>query len=378
MLKAFDIFPKFTDRGAKIRTFSGGIISIGITVWIFFLISSEIKSFLKPHIKSSIQISSDSISGSQKVFISFDILINTSCPSIHLDLFEDDGRTQTDIIENITRIRMDQTGTPIETVMERFYKQKLYSENESRSAGCGSCYAAAERGVCCNTCHDVMEAFRKKGWSFYGADRWQQCKREGYLNFGHEKCQLKGSIKIKRGSGHFHFGLGSNLMAGKEHIHDLSNIKNYPSLNHTINTFLVGEKLPDFRSPLDQINVELIDDVSNSNQTKKLWVISYFLHLVPASYISTKKQINSYRYSAMYSQKIQNPSSEKGLPGIHFFYDFEPIRVVTTKFHTSMREFITHVGGIIGGAFSFAAIFDAFMYSAASTIEGKYNLNKYL
>ena len=31
---------------------------------------------------------------------------------------------------------------------------------------CGSCYGAAEDGVCCNTCEDVKNAYRKKGWSF--------------------------------------------------------------------------------------------------------------------------------------------------------------------------------------------------------------------
>jgi hypothetical protein len=32
--------------------------------------------------------------------------------------------------------------------------------------GCGSCYGAAEDGVCCDTCDDVRQAYRRNGWSF--------------------------------------------------------------------------------------------------------------------------------------------------------------------------------------------------------------------
>ena len=37
---------------------------------------------------------------------------------------------------------------------------------EETPGGCGSCYGAAEDGVCCDTCGDVMRAYRKKGWTF--------------------------------------------------------------------------------------------------------------------------------------------------------------------------------------------------------------------
>ena len=34
------------------------------------------------------------------------------------------------------------------------------------AGGCGSCYGAAEDGVCCDTCDDVRQAYRRNGWSF--------------------------------------------------------------------------------------------------------------------------------------------------------------------------------------------------------------------
>lgn len=32
--------------------------------------------------------------------------------------------------------------------------------------GCGSCYGAGEPGDCCNSCDDIRNAYRKKGWAF--------------------------------------------------------------------------------------------------------------------------------------------------------------------------------------------------------------------
>lgn len=40
---------------------------------------------------------------------------------------------------------------------------------------CGSCYGAEkEPGQCCNTCQEVQEAYRSKGWAFGGADAIEQ------------------------------------------------------------------------------------------------------------------------------------------------------------------------------------------------------------
>lgn len=46
---------------------------------------------------------------------------------------------------------------------------------------CGSCYGAeANPGDCCNTCEQVREAYRTKGWAFVNPDGIEQCVREGF------------------------------------------------------------------------------------------------------------------------------------------------------------------------------------------------------
>ena len=46
---------------------------------------------------------------------------------------------------------------------------------------CGSCYGAeAESGECCNSCEDVRNAYRLKGWVMPDYDGIEQCQREGF------------------------------------------------------------------------------------------------------------------------------------------------------------------------------------------------------
>ena len=78
----------------------------------------------------------------------------------------------------------------------------------------------------------------------------------------------------------------------------------------------------------------------------------------------------------MYGQKQIQSMTKKALPGIHFYYDFSPMMVVSKVARPSPRSLILHMAGIIGGAFSFAAIIDALMFGALSTLRGKRSIGK--
>jgi hypothetical protein len=78
----------------------------------------------------------------------------------------------------------------------------------------------------------------------------------------------------------------------------------------------------------------------------------------------------------MYSQKLIKPGSLRGLPGIHVYYDFTPMKLLSVARSGSLGRLGTHLAGLIGGAFSFAAIIDALMFGALSTLEGKRTIGK--
>ena len=47
---------------------------------------------------------------------------------------------------------------------------------------CLSCYGAEQKeGQCCNTCDEVREAYRRRGWALNSNTNVVQCKHDEYL-----------------------------------------------------------------------------------------------------------------------------------------------------------------------------------------------------
>lgn len=69
---------------------------------------------------------------------------------------------------------------------------------------CGSCYGAQQNEThCCNTCQDVIDAYREKRWS-PNTDSFEQCKQEGFIDKDLSKtaftegCQIYGHLEVNR------------------------------------------------------------------------------------------------------------------------------------------------------------------------------------
>lgn len=69
---------------------------------------------------------------------------------------------------------------------------------------CGSCYGAQKNDThCCNTCQDVIDAYREKRWN-PNMDQFEQCKKERKTEGEDEKhaleegCQIYGSMQVNR------------------------------------------------------------------------------------------------------------------------------------------------------------------------------------
>lgn len=55
---------------------------------------------------------------------------------------------------------------------------------------------------CCNSCDDVREAYRRRGWAFKNADTIEQCKREGFTQKMQEQknegCEVYGVLEVNK------------------------------------------------------------------------------------------------------------------------------------------------------------------------------------
>ncbi|MCD9646434.1 hypothetical protein HAX54_036256 [Datura stramonium] len=83
-----------------------------------------------------------------------------------------------DVSKMLSRTRKEGIGAPtIDRPLQRHGGRLEHNETY-----CGSCYGAeGSDDHCCNTCEDVREAYRKKGWALTNPDQIDQCKREGFL-----------------------------------------------------------------------------------------------------------------------------------------------------------------------------------------------------
>ncbi|EAY21037.1 hypothetical protein TVAG_172950 [Trichomonas vaginalis G3] len=369
MLSKFDVFPKFADKSVNIQTFTGGLISFLTTLWVCFLLVGKIHGLIYPEIKSSVVLDKEHVDGQRKTFINFDITIGSPCTMLHIDLFEHDGYQKTNIIENISLTRYAQSGEDINDLLEKRVPSKSKKQDFPPDY-CGNCYLSTDK-KCCNTCREVMDVFKAKGLTYYASFRWEQCIREGVLDFGNETCRIKGKLKVKKQSGNFHIALGANTNDNyKGHSHDLSSVDASHKLNHVIHSLTFGEPVDYYKPQLTDVEMQL-PELNGSNY----WMVTYYLHAAPER-ISTTDKIDSYRYSAFPSRRKVTNKTKKGFPGIVFYYDFAPMIVVYQPTHGSIRSIIVDICGIVGGAFSFAAIIDALAFGALSGIRGKTMIGK--
>ena len=63
--------------------------------------------------------------------------------------------------------------------------QKNDTETAVAVPECGSCYGAeTNERKCCNTCEEVQDAYRNKGWGVQDYSKFEQCKN------GMIKCNI--------------------------------------------------------------------------------------------------------------------------------------------------------------------------------------------
>ena len=170
-LKRFDAYAKTLDD-FRVRTTSGGLVTIVSSLLIFLLFVLELKYFLTTDI---VQVLFVDTSRQEKMNITIDIQFTAlPCSYLTVDAMDVSGDSQTDIAHNLYRTRLDVLGNPMENDKVKISLQPLPKSNSTPSdtasttvPACESCYGA-ETAVhaCCATCDDVKAAYRIKGWSF--------------------------------------------------------------------------------------------------------------------------------------------------------------------------------------------------------------------
>jgi len=299
------------------------------------------------------------------------------CAYLSLDAMDVSGEHELDVDHGIFKKRLNPDGTPAGEIAEVRSLGDKDVEIPMKSPGCGTCYGAEkDKNTCCNTCEEVQDAYRARGWAFTNPEEIAQCIQEGFSEKmrlqRNEGCQVYGYILVKKVAGNFHIAPGKSFQQHHMHVHDL---KPYGAdsfnLSHRIDRLSFGNDFPGIINPLD--------GVSKSSDDKFASMYQYFLKVVPTTYEKLDGAfINTNQFSVTENYKpIQSAKGGHGLPGVFFMYDLSPIKIQYTERQKSFGHFLTGVCAIVGGVFTVAGIIDSFLFHGLRAMKKKQELGKF-
>ncbi|KAH0788224.1 endoplasmic reticulum-Golgi intermediate compartment protein 3-like [Histomonas meleagridis] len=372
MLTKFDFFPKYTDSDVKVKTFGGAVLSILTICAMTILFWHEFLQLFIPRLHDEIVVDTSRVGIYRTMAVTFNMTIYSPCNHFIPIAYDSDGNRQINVHNEIRKQTIDENGYATgskEWISIKKHNVKNRNNTPTRPQTCGSCYGAGTKGQCCQTCDDVIDAFKAKGWDLSSMDKWQQCIDEGYVNFGKESCLISGMIKLPRVRGTLLFTTVDDAKPAGKKLRDISHVSRSLNLSHTIHYFEIGANVPGMKHPLDSLTF--------IQKQKGRMSYKYRLNVVPTKWISTRMfEVNTYKFTPVFVQKNITETMTRDVPGIYFQFDIAPFSVVSTETTYSLWQLIKSICAIVGGAFACASLADQFLFRALTTMEGKRRIGK--
>ncbi|KAL8381359.1 hypothetical protein RB595_005565 [Gaeumannomyces hyphopodioides] len=427
-----DAFTK-TVEDARIRTTSGGIITIVSLIVVLYLALGEWADYRRIAIHPELVVDK---SRGDRMEIHLNITFpRMPCELLTLDVMDVSGEQQHGVQHGVVKVRLrpqSEGGGVIDVKA-----LSLHADEDAAThldpKYCGPCYGApapsnAVKAGCCSTCDEVREAYAQASWAFGRGENVEQCLREHYAERLDEQrqegCQIAGSLRVNKVIGNFHLAPGRSFSNGNMHVHDLKNYWDTPvdgghSFSHIVHSLSFGPQLPlEVQKRLDkgrslpwadhshQLNPL---DGTSQETTDPNFSFMYFLKIVPTSYLplgwegrrakiatgnhDKDSWVGTYGYSPdgavethQYSVTSHKRSlaggddaaeghqerlhSKGGIPGAFFSYDISPMKVINREERPkTFAGFLTGLCAILGGTLTVAAAVDRTLYEGATRLK---------
>ncbi|POY76457.1 hypothetical protein BMF94_0658 [Rhodotorula taiwanensis] len=147
-------------------------------------------------------------------------------------------------------------------------------------------------------------------------------------------CRIYGSMEVKKVTGNLHITtLGHGYMSWEHTDHALMN------LSHIIDEFSFGPYFPRIAQPLDN---------SAEITQAPFHIFQHFLSVVSTTYVDASRRVlHTHQYSV--TEMSRTTEHGRGVPGIFFKYDIEPVALTVRERTTTLVQFLVRLAGIIGG-----------------------------
>jgi len=376
-LKQFDAYPR-TLEDFRVKTFGGALVTGVSSAIMLLLFVSEFQYYLTTEVQPELFVD---VTRHQKLRINIDVFFpKLGCAFLSIDAMDVSGEQQPDLEHNVFKKRIDEHGKPVKEAekQELGDKKDISLTHENKTSGeakCDSCYGAETAELrCCNTCEDVRNAYRNKGWAFKDPGSIEQCKREHWRDqFEEQKnegCVVYGHIEVSKVAGNFHIAPGKSFQQHHVHVHDLQAFGSKQfNMSHEIRYLSFGAPIPGVSNPLDGVNVT--SDTHSS-------MYQYFVKIVPSVYRKLSGEIvwsNQYSFTK-HQRPVRQLTGEHGLPGFFVLYELSPMLIQYSEKRRSFMHFLTGVCAIIGGVFTVAGLVDSIIYHSTKALEEKINIDK--
>jgi hypothetical protein len=293
------LFPKVDHEFTVSSTDGGGAMSLVAYILMTIFILAELLAWRSANQTTLEHIRVDTSLG-KRMRVNLNITFpGLACEDLHVDVMDVAGDSQLNIDDTLVKRRMKRGMMIGDGEQAESNKHKKWQEEKQRilkdplpESYCGPCFGAQENDTdCCNTCDELLEAYKQKRWRTDIIEMTaEQCLREGRDKKGPKRmkhgegCNLSGHMIINRVAGNFHIAMGEGLERDGRHIHSFAP-DDTPNFNasHIIHHLSFG--LPESEGESqEQASMDGVMKVV-TRETGTTGLFQYFIKVVPTTYL---------------------------------------------------------------------------------------------